>query len=200
MKNVIERAEVQVVVNDDPVQALLDREVRQAEQQIEIQKALSRAKGCLDEMVEMFQQVKGMMEDEQPEQLRKIADAFADMEYVDPEQGEEIRKAVMAICMGMTERGVSGPVPISSDTKYQLAAKMAEQVRKTAETISKIAKDHFDIGKAAMIPKHVLLGHVPMFVGLISKVADGDDDRYKRGISELQRVFASIDQKVEESK
>lgn len=195
---IITAAEMNVTKTSKPIVELMAREVRVAEQQEEIQRALVRAKSCLEDMVSMFNQVKEMISDTRPpEALKEIAQTFEDMEYVDAEQGEDILQCVRVLCMGMTEKGQAGPVPISSDTKFTLATKMGEQVRKTAETISKIARDHFDVGKNEMIPRRVLVLHIPMFAEMINKIADGDQTRYEIGTKELMKVLASIDAEVE---
>jgi hypothetical protein len=188
------------LVESSPVE-LMGREVKIAEQQMEMHEALRRVKGQMQEMGELFEQVKELMREEKKnEALERIADEFKDMEFIDPEQGEKVLECVRAVTMGFTEKGQLGPVPISSDTKFQLLTKITEQVRKCAETASRIAKDHFDLGKANMIPMHVLKGHIPMFVGLVNKVAQDDQDRVDVGMKELRKIMLSIDQQAEEKR
>jgi hypothetical protein len=188
------------LITDDPVVELMGREVKIAEQQMEMQAALRKVKGQMEEMGELFRQVKELISDEDKhEALRELSEKFEDVSFIDPEQGEEIRQCVRALTQ-FTEKGQTGPVPISSDTKFQLLTKITEQYRKCAETTSRIAKDHFDIGKANMIPMHVLKAHIPMFVGLVNKVAQDDVDRADVGMKELRKIMLSIDQQAEEKR
>lgn len=185
-------------------EALLMQEVNYSEQQQEINRALQRAKGILEDMAEEVTDFRDRLgagsEGERVEALNAIAEALKETEFIDPEQGRELQASLNNLLSGggLTERGKEGPIALSDDTRYKLSATLNEQMRRNAETIAKIARDSFDVGKDKYVEKSLLKRLlVPGLLDIIRELSEGNPQLEDMGIEKLHRLFMQVD---EESK